>query len=307
MSTSNPFVIRSDAPPESGTGEGVAGGVEVPYRAGGGEAPEGHADGVEGGELGNDNGTVADSVDIEGLIPLCVQNGLPSHQTTATFGYDVAMLKERPWAAPGVNLADYFNYGFNEQTWRVYCRMQSEGRESLVQRAQEVLQELQLVATAPGDAGPSAPTAGGGYAAPMDGFNRPNNFFNQAGGAGGEGNFGGPPGQRMGGDRGGFMRHGGERGNFSNHSRYKTQICQRFMEGRCTLGASCNYAHGESELRLAPPAAGQGAVGGGGYYSGFRGEGGDRGPFRMKRYRDFDGGPPQQAQQPPPPPPPQQY
>ncbi|MED6143617.1 hypothetical protein PIB30_007557 [Stylosanthes scabra] len=33
-------------------------------------------------------------------------------------------------------------------------------------------------------------------------------------------------------------------------SRYKTEVCRRFMAGTCGLGSKCRYAHGVSELRV---------------------------------------------------------
>jgi pre-mRNA 3'-end-processing factor FIP1 len=31
---------------------------------------------------------------------------------------------EKPWNKPGADVTDYFNYGFNETTWKEYCNMQ---------------------------------------------------------------------------------------------------------------------------------------------------------------------------------------
>lgn len=84
---------------------------------------------------------------VEGLIPLCVQHLKGPHQTTATFGYDIARMEHRPWAQPSAKKSDYFNYGFDEQSWRLYCALQVEGQESLVRRAREVLHALQVGAT----------------------------------------------------------------------------------------------------------------------------------------------------------------
>ncbi|MES1914289.1 MAG: hypothetical protein MHM6MM_006380, partial [Cercozoa sp. M6MM] len=43
----------------------------------------------------------------------------------------------RPWAAPGADPTDYFNYGFDEHTWRQYCLRQSQIRlHFLTQREQ---------------------------------------------------------------------------------------------------------------------------------------------------------------------------
>lgn len=36
---------------------------------------------------------------------------------------------ERPWRKPGADITDYFNYGFNEVTWRMYCLRQRVLRE----------------------------------------------------------------------------------------------------------------------------------------------------------------------------------
>jgi len=28
---------------------------------------------------------------------------------------------EKPWSVPGADITDYFNFGFNESTWKLYC------------------------------------------------------------------------------------------------------------------------------------------------------------------------------------------
>ncbi|XP_060722772.1 pre-mRNA 3'-end-processing factor FIP1 isoform X2 [Tachysurus vachellii] len=40
-------------------------------------------------------------------------------------------LEEKPWRKPGANLSDYFNYGFNEDTWKSYCDKHRRLRMSL--------------------------------------------------------------------------------------------------------------------------------------------------------------------------------
>jgi pre-mRNA 3'-end-processing factor FIP1 len=37
---------------------------------------------------------------------------------------DMESLEEKPWRKPGADLTDYFNYGFNEYTWKNYCQKQ---------------------------------------------------------------------------------------------------------------------------------------------------------------------------------------
>ncbi|KAG8553805.1 hypothetical protein GDO81_003554 [Engystomops pustulosus] len=45
-------------------------------------------------------------------------NGLPVLEV------DLDSFEEKPWRKPGADLSDYFNYGFNEATWKVYCEKQ---------------------------------------------------------------------------------------------------------------------------------------------------------------------------------------
>ncbi|XP_063791725.1 pre-mRNA 3'-end-processing factor FIP1-like [Pseudophryne corroboree] len=45
-------------------------------------------------------------------------NGLPVIEV------DLDSFEEKPWRKPGADLSDYFNYGFNEATWKVYCEKQ---------------------------------------------------------------------------------------------------------------------------------------------------------------------------------------
>uniref|UniRef100_A0A8C1WR89 Pre-mRNA 3'-end-processing factor FIP1 n=1 Tax=Cyprinus carpio TaxID=7962 RepID=A0A8C1WR89_CYPCA len=44
---------------------------------------------------------------------------------------DVESFEEKPWRKPGADLSDYFNYGFNEDTWKTYCDKQRRLRMSL--------------------------------------------------------------------------------------------------------------------------------------------------------------------------------
>ncbi|XP_029463548.1 pre-mRNA 3'-end-processing factor FIP1-like isoform X2 [Rhinatrema bivittatum] len=45
-------------------------------------------------------------------------NGLPVIEV------DLDAFEEKPWRKPGADLSDYFNYGFNEDTWKAYCEKQ---------------------------------------------------------------------------------------------------------------------------------------------------------------------------------------
>jgi len=46
------------------------------------------------------------------------------------FDVDLDQLDDKPWRRPGANMADYFNYGMNEATWKNYARKQRELRGS---------------------------------------------------------------------------------------------------------------------------------------------------------------------------------
>ncbi|XP_023656406.1 pre-mRNA 3'-end-processing factor FIP1-like isoform X1 [Paramormyrops kingsleyae] len=45
-------------------------------------------------------------------------NGLPVVEV------DIDIFEDKPWRKPGADLSDYFNYGFNEETWKAYCEKQ---------------------------------------------------------------------------------------------------------------------------------------------------------------------------------------
>lgn len=42
---------------------------------------------------------------------------------------DDALFEERPWRRPGADLTDYFNFGFDEGSWKEYCQKQKVLRE----------------------------------------------------------------------------------------------------------------------------------------------------------------------------------
>lgn len=42
--------------------------------------------------------------------------------------FSIDSLDEKPWRKPGADITDYFNYGFNEETWRAYCEKQKRMR-----------------------------------------------------------------------------------------------------------------------------------------------------------------------------------
>ncbi|KAM9530164.1 pre-mRNA 3'-end-processing factor FIP1-like isoform 1-T3 [Salvelinus alpinus] len=60
-------------------------------------------------------GPKAKGVDLDALGSV---NGIPVLEV------DIESFEEKPWRKPGSDLSDYFNYGFNEDTWKTYCEKQ---------------------------------------------------------------------------------------------------------------------------------------------------------------------------------------
>ncbi|CAO1444054.1 unnamed protein product [Diamesa hyperborea] len=47
---------------------------------------------------------------------------------TAAHEFQIESIEDKPWRKPGADITDYFNYGFNEDTWRAYCERQKKMR-----------------------------------------------------------------------------------------------------------------------------------------------------------------------------------
>ncbi|KAJ1968874.1 cleavage polyadenylation factor subunit fip1 [Dispira parvispora] len=45
------------------------------------------------------------------------------------YDYDLEGAEDKPWRKPGADITDYFNYGFNEFSWNMYCARQKQLRE----------------------------------------------------------------------------------------------------------------------------------------------------------------------------------
>lgn len=53
---------------------------------------------------------------------------VPEYQDKPLTQLDIELLKLKPWRAPGVDVSDYFNFGFDEFTWIYYCHKQDKLR-----------------------------------------------------------------------------------------------------------------------------------------------------------------------------------
>ncbi|KAJ9087873.1 cleavage polyadenylation factor subunit fip1, variant 3 [Entomophthora muscae] len=94
------------------------------------------------GETTNDTnreGLVHLKVTGEGRAPTKVnENKAPGLDLDAVAYYDGEPLfdiqledfDEKPWRKPGADLTDYFNYGFDERSWMLYCQRQQQLRDN---------------------------------------------------------------------------------------------------------------------------------------------------------------------------------
>ncbi|VDK71068.1 unnamed protein product [Litomosoides sigmodontis] len=55
-------------------------------------------------------------------------DGTPTINGEPIYDLDLAQMEERPWRKPGADITDYFNYGFCEETWNMYCERQRKLR-----------------------------------------------------------------------------------------------------------------------------------------------------------------------------------
>lgn len=46
----------------------------------------------------------------------------------AVYEMELESVLDKPWRRPGADLTDWFNYGFDEETWKFYCQKQIEQR-----------------------------------------------------------------------------------------------------------------------------------------------------------------------------------
>lgn len=56
----------------------------------------------------------------------------------------------KPWRLPGTDQSDYFNYGFDEFTWALYCGKQKEMRDGIAAQKEETRQFHTMMSGMPG-------------------------------------------------------------------------------------------------------------------------------------------------------------
>mmetsp|Transcript_8640 Transcript_8640/g.17506 ORF Transcript_8640/g.17506 Transcript_8640/m.17506 type:complete len:540 (+) Transcript_8640:183-1802(+) len=52
----------------------------------------------------------------------------PSVHQKSLYDLEIGKLAEKPWRERGADVSDYFNYGFDEATWKMYCERQQQMR-----------------------------------------------------------------------------------------------------------------------------------------------------------------------------------
>ncbi|KAM9381607.1 pre-mRNA 3'-end-processing factor FIP1 isoform 1-T1 [Phaethornis superciliosus] len=75
-----------------------------------------------GGRTFGSSGAKVKGVDLDAPGSI---NGVPLLEV------DLDSFEDKPWRKPGADLSDYFNYGFNEDTWKAYCEKQKRIRMGL--------------------------------------------------------------------------------------------------------------------------------------------------------------------------------
>ncbi|XP_075566113.1 pre-mRNA 3'-end-processing factor FIP1 isoform X42 [Pelecanus crispus] len=75
-----------------------------------------------GGRAYGSSGAKVKGVDLDAPGSI---NGVPLLEV------DLDSFEDKPWRKPGADLSDYFNYGFNEDTWKAYCEKQKRIRMGL--------------------------------------------------------------------------------------------------------------------------------------------------------------------------------
>ena len=79
------------------------------------------------------------------LVPILPKHRIGGILTPSMLGYDLEILESRPWRDEPHTEEDFFNYGFDEESWFWYVQKHSYGPQSVLQLARRrIAQEHEL-------------------------------------------------------------------------------------------------------------------------------------------------------------------
>lgn len=73
------------------------------------------------------NNTIVNKPQVNSRAPNVATQGEAEHTVYDNDTVD----DDKPWLRPGADITDYFNYGFDEETWKIYCEKQRMIRAGL--------------------------------------------------------------------------------------------------------------------------------------------------------------------------------
>ncbi|KAF6004567.1 pre-mRNA 3-end-processing factor fip1l1 [Cyanidiococcus yangmingshanensis] len=66
---------------------------------------------------------------LNSMLPEPTMKNIAPGRQKSLYEVELEQLDEKPWREPGAVLSDYFNYGFTEETWKIYCQHQAAMRQ----------------------------------------------------------------------------------------------------------------------------------------------------------------------------------
>uniref|UniRef100_A0A0K0G0M1 Pre-mRNA 3'-end-processing factor FIP1 n=1 Tax=Strongyloides venezuelensis TaxID=75913 RepID=A0A0K0G0M1_STRVS len=118
----------------------------------------------------------------KGVVGKIIIDGAPLINGESIYDVDLNNIEDKPWRKPGTDLSDYFNYGFVEETWNLYCERQRKLRLEYGNNQAQVNQVLfsQMNGTGNGNSSTSNSntTSGGRQLVSLVGAENPHNNAN---------------------------------------------------------------------------------------------------------------------------------
>ncbi|KAL5782138.1 hypothetical protein ACOSP7_007167 [Xanthoceras sorbifolium] len=80
------------------------------------------------------------SIHASSVVPQCAYGfSLPWYRTILDVNIDT--FEEKPWNCPEANISDFFNFGFNEDSWKSYCSLLGQFRDHTLMQARNAVYE----------------------------------------------------------------------------------------------------------------------------------------------------------------------